>query len=61
MKTRTIVVALVVLGLAFVASPVVGTASADVCRAGDVECHERKANCYLGAVRDPTDPPLCTA
>lgn len=40
---------------------VVGTASADVCRVGDIECLERKAECYAATVTDPTDPRLCTA
>lgn len=52
---------LAALGLALAASPLVGTAAAEVCRVGDVECHERKARCYLGTVQHPTDPPVCTA
>lgn len=50
----------VALGLAVVASPLVGTASAEVCHVDDVECHERKARCYLKTVTNPFDPTFCT-
>lgn len=61
MEARNLILVLAIVGLAIVASPAIGTASADVCRVGDVECHERKARCHAATLTDPMDPRLCTA
>lgn len=61
MRARHVLLMLVVLGLAAIVSPVVGSASAEVCRVGDVDCYERKVRCVVRTVTDPTDPPVCTA
>ncbi|HWH08610.1 MAG TPA: hypothetical protein VNX21_05375, partial [Candidatus Thermoplasmatota archaeon] len=61
MDTRTrLLVGLVVLALAATAAPVVGTASAEACRVGDVDCYERKVMCVVGDPEDPLEPRVCT-
>lgn len=56
-----LVLALAVLGLVAVATPLVGTAGAEACRVGDVDCYERKAACVVGDPEDPLKPRACTA
>lgn len=60
-QTTKLLLCLAVLGLVAAATPLVGTASAEVCRPGDADCHERKVECLVGDPSDPLRPRACTA